>query len=154
MASLKFSGLCSFLFKEIRMNDLQGALLDAGLTTPQEFEEAKKNQHQDVARLRPDGLDRGRHAIHLHRHRKFGRHCTLVNEAFPLIKNIISLPQVKKVDLGKVRFSWGQGKRGLTIRITPHEQTLRLFINGDSAMQVILVKPRWFEDKDLNEIIH
>ncbi len=41
--------------------------------------------------LREDGIDRGRHAIHVHRQPKLGKHRTVIKPAAPFVNLVIGI---------------------------------------------------------------
>jgi hypothetical protein len=116
------------------MNDLQAALLQAGLTTPAQFAAARKEARQldvqNTARLRPDKWYRGPHSIHVHRHPKLGKHCTIIKSAVPLINGVLALRALKRVHLGQIYNTPAIGKRGLWITKSHKKSSICLVI-GD-----------------------
>ena len=89
--------------------------------------------------LKPDRVDRGDHATHVHRHPKLGRHRTVINTALPLVNKLIDNKSVELVMLGRIWYPTSQSftpyvgveARGWRIGIT---------ISGEDAMQVIYAK--------------
>lgn len=52
--------------------------------------------------LRPDNLYRGKHAIHVRKNRKLGRHRTVLKAALPLTNQLLACEEVWRIDLGLI----------------------------------------------------
>lgn len=90
--------------------------------------------------LVPDGLYRGRHALHVYPHSKLGRHMTLINASWGLINSFIDSTSVKEVDLGRIITS--KGRRDWTpcgVRTRREGRVLHLTCTSPKAVQFISV---------------
>lgn len=102
--------------------------------------------------LRVDGLDRGPYAVHVKRHKKFGKHCTVLTSALPFVDWLVSFPEVRRVHLGilagrAVKKKLSQLEviasiRGKHIRIGLNDgcksQLLQVEIKDDSQLQTVI----------------
>lgn len=90
--------------------------------------------------LEPDGLPRGRHALHVYPHGKLGKHMTMINAAWQLVNTLIDRKDVKEVDLGRIIIAKGGRKwQNLGVRCTQKGRELHLTCTAPKAMQFITV---------------
>jgi hypothetical protein len=57
--------------------------------------------------LEPDGLPRGKHALHVYPHSKLAKHRTVIKAAWALVNELIDRKDVQEVDLGRIVVSKG-----------------------------------------------
>ena len=89
--------------------------------------------------LKPDRVDRGEHATHVHHHPKLGRHRTVINTALPLVNELIDNKSVQQVMLGRI---WYPTSKPFTpyIGVEARGWRIGITISGEDAMQVIYAK--------------
>ena len=97
--------------------------------------------------LQPDTIDKGIHAVHVHRHRKMKRHCTIIHTAKPIIDGIIDMSDVRRVYFGRIRCLYGRGKLWMSARSKGPELILR--VQDPHRMQTFYITARsedqiWF----------
>lgn len=129
------------------MSDLQNELLRAGLISQEEYERGSREVHEEQIHrdwtkrhLQVDGWYRGNYAVHVRRHRKLGKHCTVIDTAFPLMNALIGMQEVKKVDFGIIHGKWDGAPAALYV--VPKGKRLRLLVTDPHVVQVIHVTPR------------
>jgi hypothetical protein len=87
--------------------------------------------------LRSDGLRRGPGCVHLKDHRKFGKHRTLLRVAFPLIEELVSLPEVKSISFGKIVLCAHTPHSSVTVRVT--KARFSLIITNTRSLQFVVI---------------
>ncbi len=81
---------------------------------------------------------RGPHAVHLKRHAKLGKHCTVANDVFPILNYLVDRDDVKKVSLGKV----AGGKFTRRIEYLIHGNRIKFLFVGETSAQFVTTTPR------------
>lgn len=81
---------------------------------------------------------RGPHAVHLKRHPKLGKHCTVANDVLPIASYLVDRDDIKKVSLGKV----AGGKFTRRIEYILYINCIKFLFVGESSAQSITLTPR------------
>lgn len=92
--------------------------------------------------LRRDNLYRGRNAIHVKRHRKLGKHLTVIKPAVSVINAILSLAEVEKVNLGLIRGTWGSQQCFIVLRPWDAGNKIKLTLAAPGCMQFCTIDLR------------
>ena len=88
--------------------------------------------------LEPDGLPRGRHALHVYPHGKLGKHMTMITAVWSLVNTLIDRKDVKEVDLGRIVVAkGGRDWQSIGVRCIQKERELHLTCTAPKAMQFI-----------------
>lgn len=90
--------------------------------------------------LRPDTTDKGMHAVHVKRHRKMGKHCTIIHTAKLIVDDIISMSDVREVRFGRIRCLYGRGK--VSMRMQSEGVELLLWIQNPDRLQTFKIIAR------------
>lgn len=90
--------------------------------------------------LRQDKLYRGQYAVHVKKHSKLGLHKTILRCAVPVISAVMKLPEVWRIDFGKISLSKSPSKRRCRIKVD--EARVALVIDDTSRQQEILICAR------------
>lgn len=67
--------------------------------------------------LLQDDLYRGKDAIHVHKHRKLGKHRTIIKTALPFINAALNLKEVWRIDFGKISCGAASTRAGMVIKV-------------------------------------
>lgn len=81
---------------------------------------------------------RGPHAVHLKRHPKLGKHCTVANDVLPIASYLVDREDVKRVALGKV----AGGNFTRRVEHVMRANCINFLFVGESSAQSITVTPR------------
>lgn len=96
--------------------------------------------------LKQDGLWRGKGSIHVRRHRKLGKHKTIIREAVSLVEQAIAMPEVGGVELGKIFPIPPHSKLARpAIDFSSEGKRLRVAVTGRTALQIIFVRAKQHE---------
>lgn len=93
--------------------------------------------------LRPDGLPRGQFALHFRKHHKLGRHRTIIKGAVPYIQAAIALPEVWRIDLGKIDRRSVRSRLG--VQLKTDRARISLVVVDDYRRQRFLICARAVE---------
>ena len=107
--------------------------------------------------LQLDDAYRGPHAVHVHPHKKLGKHRTVIEEALPLINDLIDDDNIKRVDFGKMatapgiayepRFEYTTTKRYLHLLLVSKTaaQGFTISVKDPTLAEEVLehIKTRW-----------
>lgn len=90
--------------------------------------------------LRQDSLYRGKHAIHVRKHPKLGRHRTILKIALPLISEMLASEEVWRIDLGLI--SARHGSRRVSIMYGSQQAQISLTICDVRWRQCFVISAR------------
>ncbi len=81
---------------------------------------------------------RGPHAVHLKRHPKLGRHCTVANDVLSIVNYLVDRDDIKSIELGKV----AGGKFTRRVEYVMRGNRIKFLFVGESSAQSVTVTPR------------
>ncbi len=81
---------------------------------------------------------RGPHAVHLKRHPKLGKHCTVAKDVFSIASYLVDRDDVKRVALGKV----AGGNFTRRVEHVVRANRIKFLFVGETSAQSIVVTPR------------
>jgi len=100
--------------------------------------------------LQLDDAYRGPHAVHVHPHKKLGKHRTVIEEALSLISDLIDDETVAHIELGKMTTASGKGYEPRVECVTKGKKLQLLLVCKTAAqgISVTVKEPEFAEEAE------